>query len=173
MNIVLTGMMGTGKSAIGKALSRKLNMNFIDTDAMIEKDVGYSIPVIFKKDGEKYFRDVESKIIKCVSMLDNHVIATGGGVVLKKENMDELSKNGIIICLTSSAQAILERTRGIKSRPLLDKPKDVLSCINELLAKRAPFYAKANFTVNTSELDLDSVVNTIIKYLNDNPLIKE
>ena len=102
MNIVLTGMMGTGKTVVGKKLAQKLNMKYISTDEIIEKDAGMSIPKIFKRKGEPYFRNVETKAVKCVALLDNFVIDTGGGVVQRSENMEELERNGVIICLTAS-----------------------------------------------------------------------
>ncbi|MFB0562718.1 MAG: shikimate kinase, partial [Candidatus Lokiarchaeia archaeon] len=135
MNIVLTGMMGTGKTAIGKRLAQKLNMKYIGTDEIIEKDVKMSIPKVFKRKGEPYFRDVETKAVKCVAMLDNFVIDTGGGVVQRSENMEELERNGVIICLTASPEVILRRTSKTNYRPLLNVD-DAVSEIKRLLKKR-------------------------------------
>jgi len=166
MNIVLTGMMGTGKTAVGKKVAQKLNMEYISTDEIIEKDVGISIPRIFEKKGEPYFRDVESKAIKCVAMLDNLVIDTGGGVVQRSENMEELERNGVIICLTASPETILERTSRTNYRPLLnvDDRKDE---IRKLLKKRKQFYKRCSRMIDTSHKGIEEVANEIIKFLSE------
>jgi len=96
MNIVLTGFMATGKSEVGKDLARLLEMEFIDTDDLIEEKVEMKISEIFAKKGEKFFRDLESEIAKEVGGWDNYVIATGGGIVLRQENINSLKKNGKI-----------------------------------------------------------------------------
>ena len=124
MNVILTGFMGVGKTAIGKKLSEKLNMQYVDTDIMIKQDTGITIPKIFKKFGEEYFRELETKAVKCVGMLDNFVISTGGGVVLREENMKELEKNGVVVCLLASVEVILKRTSKTKNRPLLSGHED-------------------------------------------------
>jgi len=166
MNIVLTGMMGTGKTVIGKKLAEKLNMKYISTDEMIEKDVGMPIPEIFKKRGEPYFRDVETKAVKCVAMLDNFVIDTGGGVVQKSENMEELERNGVIVCLTASPEVILKRTSRTDYRPLLsvDDPE---SEIRKLLKKRERFYKRCGRLIDTSNKGIEEVVNEIIKFISE------
>ena len=166
MNIVLTGMMGTGKTAIGKKLAQKLNMKYIGTDEMIEKDVGMSIPKIFKRKGEPYFRDVETKAVKCVAMLDNYVIDTGGGVVQRSENMEELERNGVIICLTASPEAILRRTSKTNYRPLLNVDNPV-SEIRKLLEKRKQFYKRCSRMIDTSNMGTEEVVDEIIKFLSE------
>ena len=102
-NIVLVGFMGTGKSSIGKRLSTQLRMRYVDTDDIIERDSGRRISDIFAEDGEPTFRELESEAVCKVSKLYNYVISTGGGVVLKESNMVELKRNGIIFCLTATA----------------------------------------------------------------------
>jgi shikimate kinase len=166
MNIVLTGMMGTGKTVIGEKLAEKLNMKYISTDEMIKKDVGMSIPKIFEKKGEPYFRDVETKAVKCVAMLDNFVIDTGGGVVQKSENMEELERNGVIICLTASPQVILRRTSRTDYRPLLnvDNPEDE---VKKLLKKRERFYKRCSRMIDTSNKGIEEIVDEIIKFLSE------
>lgn len=166
MNIVLTGMMGTGKTVIGKKLAQKLNMKYISTDEVIEKDGGMSIPKIFKRKGEPYFRDVETKAVKCVAMLDNFVIDTGGGVVQRSENMEELERNGAIICLTASPEVILKRTSKTNYRPLLNVD-DPVSEIKGLLEKRKQFYKRCSRMIDTSNKGIEEVVNEIIKFLSE------
>ena len=166
MKIVLTGMMGTGKTVIGKKLAQKLNMKYISTDEVIKKDVGMSIPKIFKRKGEPYFRDVETKAVKCVAMLDNFVIDTGGGVVQRSENMEELERNGTIICLTASPEVILKRTSKTNYRPLLNVD-DPVSEIKGLLEKRKQFYKRCSRMIDTSNKGIEEVVNEIIKFLSE------
>ncbi|MDH5174339.1 MAG: AAA family ATPase [Elusimicrobiota bacterium] len=166
MNIVLTGMMGTGKTVVGKKLAQKLNMKYISTDEMIEKDAGMSVPKIFKRKGEPYFRDVETKAVKCVAMLDNFVIDTGGGVVQRSENMEELERNGPIICLTASPEAILKRTSKTNYRPLLNVDSPVRE-VKKLLKKRKKFYKRCNRMIDTSNKGIEEVVDEIIKFLSE------
>ena len=163
MNIILTGFMGTGKSVAGKSVAHKLSMHYLDLDEMIEKDVGMKISKIFKRRGEPYFRDLETKACKCISILDNFVISTGGGVVLREENMNELSRNGIIICLTASPDIIYQRTNKHGHRPLLNV-KDPEKEIAELLKKREPFYRRCDQMIDTSNLSVDDVVERIVQF---------
>jgi len=166
MNIVLTGMMCTGKTVVGEKLAQRLNMKYISTDDVIEKDVGMPIPKIFKKRGEPYFRDAETKVVKCVAMLDNFVIDTGGGVVQKSENMEELERNGVIICLTASPEVILRRTSKTDYRPLLNV-NDAESEIKKLLNKRKRFYKRCSRMIDTSNKGIEEVADEIIKFLSE------
>lgn len=166
MNIVLTGMMGTGKTAVGRELAEKLNMNYISTDEIIEKDVGMPIPEIFKIKGEPYFRDVETKAVKCAAMLDNFVIDTGGGVVQKGENMEELERNGVIICLTASPEVILRRTSRTNYRPLLNVGNREIE-IKKLLKKRERFYKRCSKMIDTSNKSVEEVVDELITFLSE------
>ncbi|PIW33953.1 MAG: shikimate kinase [Elusimicrobia bacterium CG_4_10_14_0_8_um_filter_37_32] len=164
-NIVLTGFMASGKSAVGKELAKRLKMDFVDTDNLIEEREGMEISRIFREKGESYFRDVETKIVKEVAEYKNSVIATGGGVVLKEENMRALRKNGTIICLSTNPATILKRTSRNQLRPLLEGERE--KKIKDLLAFRAPYYQKADFTVDTSDLTVEQTVEKIIKFLNE------
>ena len=164
MNIILTGFMATGKSEVGKELARLLEMEFIDTDDLIEEKLEMKISEIFAKKGEKFFRDLESEIAKEVGSWDNYVIATGGGIVLKQENIDFLKKNGKIINLTTSVEKILERASKSSVRPLLNV-KDKKSEIEKLLAKRKPFYKKCDFSVDTTDTTPKEAAEKIVKKL--------
>lgn len=148
-NIVLVGFMGTGKTSIGRRLSTQLRMRYVDTDDVIERDSGRRISDIFSKDGEPAFRELESEAVRKVSKLDNHIISTGGGVVLKETNMVELRQNGIIFCLTATAEEIYQRVRHQSHRPLLQTP-DALTKIRSMLEERHPYYAKADYMVETT-----------------------
>jgi shikimate kinase len=147
-NIVLTGFMGTGKTAVGRELSRLLSMQLVDIDAEIEKDQKMPISDIFGKFGEKYFRDVETGVIKRFAAGKNLIISTGGGAVLREENMEALRENGIIFCLDACPETILDRTSRSQDRPLL-RTEDPMTKIRELLDFRRPFYEKAGTLIDT------------------------
>ena len=163
MNIVLTGFMGTGKSFVGKTLARKLGWDFYDTDEMIEKDVGMSIADIFARKGEPHFRDLETKAIRLLAVLDKAVIACGGGAVLRRENMEELKKKGVIVCLTASPEKIYERTKTVRSRPLLDV-SDPVAKIKELLDFRKEYYNCCHLIVDTTDLTVAQITEKILAF---------
>ena len=147
-NIILTGFMGTGKTAVGRELSRILDMKLIDVDTEIEKSEKITINDIFKQFGEPRFREIETDMIRKLSESKNTIISTGGGAVLKQENMDILRKNGVIVCLTASPETIFKRTSTNNDRPLL-QVENPLKKINELLNFRKPFYEKADVMIDT------------------------
>lgn len=147
-NIVLTGFMGTGKTAVGKELARILQRRIVDIDEEIERRQEMKIADIFANFGEDYFRKVETETIRDFSRLDNLVISTGGGAVLRKENMDALKEKGVVFCLCASPQVILERTKGNQDRPLLNV-ENPMAKIEELLACRKPFYEAAGIMIDT------------------------
>lgn len=164
MNVVLTGFMGTGKTEVGKALAEKLGYEFLDTDELIEKRVGLKISEIFEKFGEPYFRKIESEVVEDVSKLNKKVISTGGGVVLKSENMENLSKNSIIINLRASPEEIYNRLKDKDDRPLLKKD-DVLGEIKKLLEVRKKFYERCDYYIDTDGLTTQEVVEKVFGYL--------
>jgi len=159
-NIVLVGFMGTGKTVTAKLLAKRLKLSYISIDDLIEKKEKRLISEIFEKDGEEYFRNIESETIKEISQRKNIVIDAGGGAVIKEENISNLKKNGIIICLKASPDVILARTKTQSHRPLL-KVADLEKKVMELLACRAVYYAKADFTIDTSGLAPDEVAKKI------------
>jgi len=159
-NIIFVGFMGTGKTAIAKRLARRLKMKYISTDDIIEEREKRPINKIFTKDGEPYFRRIEKEVVKEASSMKNVVIAAGGGVVLDNENIENLKANGVIICLNATPEDILERTKSYTHRPLLNVP-DPLGKIRELLEKRAPYYKKADYEIDTSGKTLDEVLKEI------------
>lgn len=161
-NIILVGFMGTGKSAVGKMLARKLRRPFIDLDRQIEKEAGKTVQQIFERDGEPAFRKLETKVVREAAALESHVIATGGGVMCGEENVQALKSSGVLVCLTASTDTILERTSAaLVSRPLLagGDPKER---ITELLALRAPTYARADVTIDTTGRTLQEVSEEIL-----------
>jgi shikimate kinase len=165
-NIVLTGFMGTGKTAVGKKLSRLLNMELIDVDTEIEKYQVMTINEIFKKFGEPRFREIETEMIKKLSGKKNIIISTGGGAVLKQENMDALRKRGVIVCLMAIPETILKRTGHSSNRPLL-KVEDPSARIKELLDFRKPFYEKADIMIDTEGKTPLQIAEEIIEKIKD------
>jgi len=147
-NIVLTGFMGSGKTVVARELARILGMQVIDVDTEIEKSIKMTINEIFKQFGEPRFREIETETIKHVSENNNVIISTGGGAVLKQENMDAMRKKGVIVCLTAAPETILERTVSTRDRPLL-LVENPLERIKELLEFRKPFYEKADIMIDT------------------------
>jgi len=141
-NLILIGFMGSGKSTVGKKLSKTLEMNFVDTDHYIEKKEKMKIKDIFEQKGEKYFREIESKYIREISKMNHTVISTGGGVVASEENMKFLKKNGFVIYLDCTVECIYERVSRRNTRPLLNNVKDLRKRIIELLEPRKINYEK-------------------------------
>jgi len=159
-NIVLTGLMGCGKTTVGKKLSELLNMPFVDVDQFTEEHYD-SIPKLFEK-GEEYFRDIESKAVETVSRFENSVISTGGGVVLRKENMSLLKKNGLVFYLDRPIDDIV-RTVDPENRPLLKNGKEVLY---RLKKEREFFYLQyCDYHIHTS--DMDKAISEIISIFNN------
>ena len=170
-SIALIGFMGTGKTAAGKALAERLGKEFIELDALLELKAGKTIPEIFQQDGEIAFRELEIGVTKEVSQRKNAVIACGGGVVLNKINIDRLKEESLIVYLTASPRVILKRTSGDENRPLLKTTERALR-IRELLKFRKPFYERAaDITINTSKLDITSVVEQIINKLKEGEIV--
>ena len=156
-NIVLVGFMGTGKTSVGRRLASQLRMRYVDTDDIVERDSRRRISDIFTEDGESAFRELESKAVGKVSKLRNHVIATGGGVVLKEANMTELKQNGIVFCLTATAEEIYRRVGHQTHRPLLQDP-DPLAKIQSMLAERQSYYAEADHMVRTTGRSFGEII---------------
>jgi shikimate kinase len=163
-NVILTGFMGTGKSAVGKQLAARLGRKFVDTDVLIEREEGEPITRIFVEKGEPYFRELEKQVIACVCQEKGLVLATGGGAMLNEANVAQLKDSGTVICLTAAPEVILKRVRGNEDRPLLQSG-DPLAKIHNLLAARVEAYAKADVTVDTSRLTVDEVVEAVLAAL--------
>ena len=161
-NIILIGFMGTGKTTIATKLSHRLKMEYVSTDTLIEKRENRTINEIFRDSGEDHFRDVEGAVIRDISCKDNQVVDAGGGAVLRDENIAYFKSSGIVICLTADEEAIYARTKKYKHRPLLNV-EDPKRKIRELLAKRLPFYAKADHTIDTSALTANQVIERIVE----------
>lgn len=161
-NIVLTGFMGTGKTEVGRELSNILGWKLIDVDEEIVKSKKMSINDLFSQLGEPVFRDIETDMIRAVAAHKKSIISTGGGVVLRQENIDVLRESGIIVSLTASAETILKRTGSNDERPLL-KVENPLKKIEELLDFRRPFYEKADIMIDTEDRTPRQIAEEILE----------
>ncbi len=156
-NLVLVGFMGTGKTSVARRVARECGLRFVDTDSEVERRTGKSIPTIFKQEGEAAFRTVENQVVADASNGKGLVIATGGGAVINPANVENLRKNGYIVCLTASPEVIWQRLYGENhQRPLLDV-QEPMEKIKELFAQREPYYSCAEVTIDTSREDIESV----------------
>ena len=147
-NIVLTGFMGTGKTEVGRTLSLMLGWRHVDIDEEIVKSKGMSIREIFSRFGEPTFRDIETEKIRELAIKEHVIISTGGGAVLRQENLEILREKGVVVTLSATPETILQRTANSDERPLL-QVEDPLSRIRELLDYRTSFYQEADIVINT------------------------
>ncbi len=165
-SIALIGFMATGKSIVGKALKEHLGKNytFIETDLLIEKMAGKSIPKIFSEDGEALFRGYELKACKNVAQLTKSIISCGGGVVLNKENVDVLKQTCQMVLLTATVEVIYRRAmgEGKENRPIINK-EEPFKEIEKLLRYREPYYkSAAEITIDTTEKSIKRIVDEIL-----------
>lgn len=165
-NIALFGFMGVGKTVVGKLLSEKTGLFYVDIDEEIVNRTGKSIPKIFSEDGEAAFRIIENEVVYDISSNGGQIIACGGGTVLNPKNRDNLKKTSSMVLLTADPLIILQRIENEgEKRPLL-MTKDKVGKIHSLLQERNPKYVEAaDLIVDTSELVPDQVVDEILKNL--------
>jgi len=166
--IILTGFMGTGKTAVGEALAKRLGYKFLDTDLMVEEETGKTITEIFDKEGEAAFRVHEKKMVKKALGKEKVVVATGGGAIVDPENLKLMKEKGFVVGLSSAPEVILERISKMDTRPLLksDASKDRLKKIEALLSERSPYYREAQKIVDTTRKQVEETVDEILKALN-------
>lgn len=164
-NIILIGFMATGKTSVGKKIADLLKMDFLDTDLLIEKSLGLTVPEIFARFGEKYFREKESQIAKEMASKNNVVVATGGGIVLNPDNMKFLCSNGIIAWLKAPVELIYKRIRFDSYRPLSYNKS--IEEIEEMYKKRYDLYERyADFCIDVSKKSVESIAGEIVTYYN-------
>lgn len=161
-NIVLVGMMGSGKTTIGSFLAKKLDFKFTDIDDIIEREEKKSINELFDLYGEGVFRNLETDAIKRFSKYKSQVISTGGGAILKHENIEALKENGILIYLKATPKELFERVKMDESRPLLQTPNP-LKTLEEILKNRQEYYEMADITIDTEDKASFEIVNEIIE----------
>ena len=165
-NIVLIGFRGAGKTVIGRRLARRLKRRLIETDELIIRVAGMSVKEIVERYGWRGFRELESRVVEEVSRLDDCIVDTGGGVVLRRENIDNLKENGIVIWLKADAETVISRIRHDTERPSLTGNKSFVEEVEEVLNQRKKMYEDAaDYSIDTSKLKADKVVTRIIGYL--------
>ena len=162
MNIVLTGFMGTGKTAVGRHLAEELHAQFVDVDMTITHKAGRSIRDIFVEEGEAAFRKKESDVIQELSAKDKTVIATGGGALMNATNRENLSRNGILVCLTARASTLLERLKDDVTRPLL-AGENLEQKVERLMKERQAVYDLCPVQVDTDGKSIAQVSEEIIR----------
>ena len=161
-NIFLVGLMGAGKSTVGRLLARRLSKRFVDTDHEIEKRNGVTIPVIFEIEGEDGFRRREQEVLADLAQEQGLVLSTGGGIVLRPENREALRNHGFVVYLNARPELLAERTKHDRSRPLLNV-EDPLSRLRQLHAVRDPLYREvAHAIVETGRGAPQQVVQAIL-----------
>tara|TARA_B100000945_G_scaffold90953_1_gene70990 strand:- start:586 stop:1101 length:516 start_codon:yes stop_codon:yes gene_type:complete len=160
-NLVLLGMMGSGKSTIGLSLSKRLNTNFFDIDKIIESEQNMKVNEIFEKKGEKFFRSLEEKITLSVLKSKNSIISLGGGSWLNEKIRKETNiNNNVSFWLNWDTSIILERIKKNNKRPLIKNLND--SEIVKLILKRSKIYAKANYEIDCNRLTKDKIIKKIL-----------
>ncbi|MFH1905677.1 MAG: shikimate kinase [bacterium] len=166
MNIVLIGYRGSGKSSVARVLSKELKLPVLNMDEEITKKAGMSIPEIVEKFGWDRFRDMESEIAEQVSSLDNYIIDTGGGVILRDKNVKNLRKNSKVFWLKADITTIVKRIKHGTHRPSLTDGKSFVDEIEEVLIQRKEKYEKdADYIIDTSELSTSDVAKQIISLM--------
>jgi len=161
--LVLTGMMGSGKSSIGKELSNILSLKFYDTDLEIEKMLNMTVSSIFKNKGENYFRKIEEKI--CIDLIngDEKVVALGGGAFLNKKIREVVLKKSISVWIDADISTIVKRMKLSKNiRPMLDY-KDLKNSISSILTERSPIYQLAKIKIKVTNISKKKIANEIKK----------
>ncbi|MDO4264290.1 MAG: shikimate kinase [Deinococcus sp.] len=161
--VALAGFMGTGKSRVGWELARALALHYVDTDKLIVKVTGKSLPQMFDEDGEEYFRACESEVVARVSRLDHAVISLGGGTFIHETNRRFLLERGPVVVLWASPETVYQRTRH-SDRPLLQVP-DPLSRIRHLMSERQPHYQQGTIHVHSDGRPSEEIVEEIIEQL--------
>ncbi len=166
--INLTGFMATGKTTVGRLIAERLGLGFVDTDTVIEERAGRSIPDIFSEDGEAHFRDLETEALERALDEPGRVVSTGGGMLLRDQNVRTLRRAGPIVCLTATPETILERTADDEHRPLLDVD-DPAARVEQLLTTRRDAYARADYHVATDGRAPEAVADAVIQKLENDP----
>ncbi len=166
MRVVLTGFMGTGKTAVGQRVAQRLGRTFVDTDALVEGLAGKSVQRIFAEDGEARFRELERTAVERACALGDAVVATGGGALLDERNVGALSRDGLLVCLVADPRTIARRVRASATeRPLLRGGASLVTRIRELLDERAHVYARIPLRIETGRRSIEQVSDEVIAAL--------
>lgn len=163
--IALVGMPGSGKSTVGRQLARRLKLDFVDSDHLIEERLGCTIRAYFEREGEEAFRDVEQEVIDELTRRDGLVLSTGGGSVLRQENRQHLHARCQVVYLRSSPEEVFRRVRHDRNRPLL-QVDDPMQRLRDLYKARDPLYRQAaHFVIDTGRPSMATLVNMIVMQL--------
>jgi shikimate kinase len=166
-NIFLVGMMGAGKTTVGRLIARRRRLRFVDSDQEIERRCGVKIPVIFEIEGEAGFREREAQALDALTALAGIVLATGGGVVLSAENRRNLARRGTVVYLRARPEDLHERVRHDRNRPLL-ATGDPLARLRELHAERDPLYREvADVVVDTGAQSVQALARELLDKLEE------
>lgn len=166
MNVILIGFMGTGKTSVGKRLAKRLGWKFVDVDALVEASAKMPIAKVFSERGEVVFRRLERRHISRIAHGRHQVVSTGGGAFVNPKNRSLLRASGTVVCLTAKPSVILKRvSHKLKLLPMLSGVVKPLTRIQGLLEQRAPAYAQADMTIDTSHLSVDEIVERIWRQL--------
>lgn len=163
-NIFLVGFMGAGKTTVGRIIARRLGWRYCDSDKVIETVAGKPVTEIFSAHGEEHFRRLESETLRSLAGKERQVVATGGGAVMREENMRAMKGGGVTVYLKAPMSVIWERIKHSNTRPLLNV-EDPLRAATELLNIRIPYYEAADVTVDTESLTPEEAAEEIIKRL--------
>ena len=164
-NIILVGLMGSGKTTIGKQLSKSMKREFLDTDHAIEEKTGVDVSTIFELEGEEGFRSREHNFLKDLKDSQKLVIATGGGIVINIENRDLLKKLGCVVYLRSNIKNLVSRLKDDKTRPLIQSV-NLSQKINDLFKERDPLYsAVADYIIETNNKKINDIKKEILELL--------
>ncbi len=170
---MLIGMMGAGKSSVGRCLERRTGLSRFDTDEMAATKLGLSVPEIFSKFGEEEFREIETQMLRELDPAKAMIIVTGGGIVLRNENVGLMRQLGTIVLLEADEDTLFERASRKKTRPLL-QAENPRATFAELLRTRTPLYAKiADIRIDTSSLNQDDVAEVILNKIGNLILTKQ
>jgi shikimate kinase len=169
-SIALIGMMGTGKSVVGKALEQKTGLPRFDTDEITSSKLRMPIKEIFSTHGEKYFRNLETETLRAISLEEPAIIVTGGGIVLRAENVDLLKRLGIVVWLDADEATLRARIHRLRDRPLL-RGANPEATLSELLEARKPLYRNAaDLRVDISQKNPEQIAELILKNIRDFPV---
>jgi len=160
-NIYLIGLMGSGKTTLGKSLAKKLNRPFIDTDQLIEQKSGVDVSMIFEFEGEVGFRERETKLLSEIALKKEHIVSTGGGIILSKYNRDVIAKSGIIFYLKTQPAELFIRLQNDKTRPLL-QGTNLKEKLTKIYAERSTLYEMtADYIIETKNKKISQILTNI------------
>jgi shikimate kinase len=171
--VVMVGMMGAGKTAVGRALAARLNVSFLDSDAEIETAANRTIPEIFARDGEPFFRQKETQVIRRLLDGEPGVLSTGGGAFLSADTRAMITKRGVSVCLDADLKVLWARVRHKDTRPLL-RSADPYATLQGLFEARAPIYAMADLRVRSDgTASIETMVDRVLAALATRPDVLE